>query len=650
MKNLILPLILVLAYGIALSQTRVTDFGSNPGNLSMYVYSPSTVPDQAPLVLALHGCTQNAVSYAQESGWNSLADKYGFYIIYAEQNSSNNSSKCFNWFESNDISRGSGEAASLKAMVDYMKNNHSIDNTHVYVTGFSAGGAMTTVMMATYPDVFAAGAVMSGLPYKVAIGSNAAFMAMFGNVNKSPEELGNLVRNAYPAYSGSWPRLVTFHGTSDYTVYFMNQREQMEQWTNVHSTDQSPDSEVSSFMNNPAVTKKDYKNNNGEEVVTSYSIDGMGHAVAVDPGSGEYQGGTTGSYATDVDFFSSYHAADFFGIIDPSTSPLQAPDNVQAIPVSQSEIQLSWRDRSNAEVAYEVERSENPESGFSVIAGLAIDSEAYSDTGLLPDTKYYYKVTAIASSGEHASSNAVSATTLPADDGGSTTTIDQPQGNGILSYNNNQSMGQSFTSPIDGVLASVSVNLVNAISNSTLRIYAGNTVSGTAILEQNNISKSSGWQTINIQNGPVLNAGQQYTLLLTNSSFKYSYSNVYAGGNFWYNSISYGVFDAAFKIEIRTSTTSSVRKNTNPIPLDPIAGLFQLYPNPANEHLHFQANLPDADYQIEMISPQGAVLSLSAKESGDRITMDLASIPPGLYLIRINLQGTHYMRKVVIRK
>ena len=88
--------------------TPISSFGSNPGNLNMYVHIPNNMPSNAPLVLVLHGCTQSASSYASESDWNSLADEYGFYVIYAEQKSANNSSQCFNWFESGDITRGYG--------------------------------------------------------------------------------------------------------------------------------------------------------------------------------------------------------------------------------------------------------------------------------------------------------------------------------------------------------------------------------------------------------------------------------------------------------------------------------------------------------------------------------------------------------------
>lgn len=652
MKKIIILFVFLLVYFSALPQQQVNNFGSNPGNLNMYMYSPGSVPAGAPLILALHGCTQNASSYALESGWNSLADEYGFYVIYAEQKTANNSSQCFNWFESNDIRRGYGEAASLKSMVDYMKNNYSIDQSNVFVTGFSAGGAMTTVMMSTYPDVFTAGAVMSGLPYKVAIGSNEAFMAMFGNINKSPEQLGDLVRSGYPSYSGNWPRLATFHGDADYTVYFMNQRELMEQWTNVHNTDQIADQELNPFMNNPVVTRKDYQDANGRKAVTSYSIQGLRHAIAVDPGSEEYQGGKTGSYAVDANFFSSYWAADFFGILNSSTSPFGAPDNLNASAISADEILLSWNDNASIEVAYEVVRSSSQNGEFIYVTTLNPNSNTFNDTGLLPETKYYYRVAAIGPAGERAISSIVSGTTLPSDGGETVVTIEQPNGNGILSYNNNQSMGQSFTSTANGILQTISIHLVNSISNTVLRIYKGNTASGSAIFEQSGINKASGWQTINLQNGPSLLSGQQYTFQLDNASMKYSYSNVYAGGNFWYNSISYTVFDAAFKIEIKTTSATSSPNVEHLLAINPQRNLspFLLYPNPANKSLHFLINSKNDNYNLKIISPQGIIISPSLSKNGDELTIELDGLPSGLYVVQITVEGKRYFKKIMIEK
>ncbi len=97
--------------------TQVTGFGSNPGALAMYSYRPDGLPSGAPLVVELHGCTQDAPTYFANSGWRELADRDGFALVLAEQNTGNNSSRCFNWFQSGDIARGQGEAASIAQMV-----------------------------------------------------------------------------------------------------------------------------------------------------------------------------------------------------------------------------------------------------------------------------------------------------------------------------------------------------------------------------------------------------------------------------------------------------------------------------------------------------------------------------------------------------
>ena len=571
--------------------TPISSFGSNPGNLNMYVHIPGSMPTNAPLVLVLHGCTQSASSYASESDWNSLADEYGFYVIYAEQKSSNNSSQCFNWFETGDINRGYGEAASLKNMTDYMKNNYSIDNSQVFVTGFSAGGGMTTVMLAAYPDVFTGGAVMSGLPYKVATSSNDAFMAMFGNINKSPTQLGNLVRNA-SSHSGSWPKVGVFHGTSDYTVYYMNQNEIMEQWTNVHGVDQSADATDNAFQGNSSVSKKEYKNGSGETIVATYSFNGMGHAIAIDPGTGETQGGNTGSYATDVNFFSSYWAAEFFGITDGSSGgggsgTLAAPTNLTATSVSTSQINLSWTDNSSNETNYLIQRSTSSTGSFNTIATIAANSTSYSDGGLSASTTYYYKVLATDGS-NNATSATVNATTQSSGGGGGTptiVTIEQPSGNGILTYTSTHDMGQSFTSIADGELISVEVKLVYAISNSTLNIYAGNSVSGTPIYSQTGISTGSGRQEITLTTPVTIDDNQVYTFQLTDASLRYSYSNVYSGGSLWYDNINYSVFDIPFTASISTTSSGSRTSIQNQVN-DEVK--FAIYPNPTSESIHIQ--------------------------------------------------------------
>ena len=179
---------LTVAIGLWLSSgafgattTEDVSFGSNPGNLRMFKFVPDGLPASRPLVVALHGCSQTASSYDDETGWTALAERLGFALLLPQQRQSlgsfatgNNVFGCFNWFLPGDISRDQGEALSIKQMIDTMKTDHGSDSTKVFVTGLSAGGAMTAVMLATYPEVFAGGAVIAGLPYHCAASASEA--------------------------------------------------------------------------------------------------------------------------------------------------------------------------------------------------------------------------------------------------------------------------------------------------------------------------------------------------------------------------------------------------------------------------------------------------------------------------------------------
>jgi len=208
--------VLLLALGVAgaaAAQTEVTGFGSNPGNLRMFKYVPAGLPAGAPLVVALHGCAQSASSYDAETGWVLLADRWRFALLLPQQQSANNSSSCFNWFEVGDTTRGQGEPLSIRQMVDRMIADHGSAAGRIYVTGLSAGGAMTAVMLATYPDVFAGGAVVAGLPYRCATSQSAAFSCMNPGTDLTPAQWGDRVRAAF-SYAGPRPIVSLWHGAS----------------------------------------------------------------------------------------------------------------------------------------------------------------------------------------------------------------------------------------------------------------------------------------------------------------------------------------------------------------------------------------------------------------------------------------------------
>ena len=120
---------------------RVRDFGSNPGNLRMLSFIPWKLRPKAPLVVVLHGCGQSARDITYGAGWTGLANEMGFALLAPEQRRANNPQRGFNWFHPSDRTRDSGEALSIRQMIDWMISEHGLDRKRVYVTGLSAGGA-----------------------------------------------------------------------------------------------------------------------------------------------------------------------------------------------------------------------------------------------------------------------------------------------------------------------------------------------------------------------------------------------------------------------------------------------------------------------------------------------------------------------------
>jgi feruloyl esterase len=299
--------------------TEVPSFGSNPGNLRMLTYVPKDLPKGAPLVVVLHGCTQTAHSYDLGTGWSTSADRHGFAVLLPEQRTSNNPMQGFNWFEAADFVRDSGEPLSIRQMVEWMVINHGIDRGRVYVNGLSAGGAMTSVMLATYPEVFAGGAIIAGVPYRCANGVQEGFECIFQGRTRSPGEWGDLVRAA-SAHQGPWPKISIWHGTGDHTVKPTNAEESIKQWTDVHGLAMTP-----SFENTvEGHSYRAWRGPDGDNLVEAYTITGMAHGVPIDP-HGEEGCGATAPFILDMGISSTQHIARAWGLTDQTPATSNAP-------------------------------------------------------------------------------------------------------------------------------------------------------------------------------------------------------------------------------------------------------------------------------------------------------------------------------------
>ncbi|MFO1110664.1 MAG: PHB depolymerase family esterase [Bradyrhizobium sp.] len=297
------------APGVSSPLVEVTDFGANPGALRMFTYLPPDLPKRPALVVVLHGCGQDAVSYDHGAGWSTLAKRYGFALLMPQQQEINNANTCFNWFNPDDITRDQGEAASIRRMMDKMVDDHHVDRRRIYITGLSAGGAMTMVMLALYPEMFAAGAVIAGLPFGIAGNTREALSGMMVSPSRSARELGDLVRGA-SQHRGPWPRLSVWHGSADGIVHPGNAGAIVKQWLDVQGLPEEPMARAT-VDGYPCEVWWDA---DGRTVVESYTIAGMSHGTPLGAASGEERYGTAGGFMIEAGISSSYHIAKFFGL------------------------------------------------------------------------------------------------------------------------------------------------------------------------------------------------------------------------------------------------------------------------------------------------------------------------------------------------
>lgn len=278
-------------------------FISPAGNHPFFVYTPVNYHPgtPVPLVVMLHGCLQTPGDLAAGTQMDDLADQQRFIVVYPQQTAAFNASSCWNWFLPVDQARGSGEPSVIAGITQFVEQTTSqwtIDARRVYVTGISAGAAMSVIMGATYPDIYAAIGVHSGTEYQASVSPfTAGSVLLFGG--PGPSGQGQAAFNAMGSHARVVPTIV-FHGTSDTTVAPINGDQTVQQWM---TTDRlaSGGSYNVSFGSPGSVTNgqvpgghafkvRRWNDANGREVQEYWTINGMGHA---------WSGGSTAGSFTD---------------------------------------------------------------------------------------------------------------------------------------------------------------------------------------------------------------------------------------------------------------------------------------------------------------------------------------------------------------
>lgn len=301
-----------------------TRFGSNPGNLRMFSYVPERLASPAALVVVLHGCKQKAADFARDAGWLALADDAKVALLLPEQKGlpsyyhdvyvppwavtwggANNQNGCFNWFEPEDNVRDKGEALSIRQMIDTMISRYSLDRSRVFVAGFSAGGAMTAVMLAAYPELFAGGAIVAGVPYRCAETVSQALHCMNPGVDHPAAEW----RRKVSAGERRFPPVSIWQGSADTRVVPANQRELVEQWTALHGI-AAAQGRVESGR---TLTRIVFADAAGHPRVESVVVQGLKHAFPIETG-GALPCGREGDFVTAAGVCAPREIGRFWGL------------------------------------------------------------------------------------------------------------------------------------------------------------------------------------------------------------------------------------------------------------------------------------------------------------------------------------------------
>jgi acetylxylan esterase len=259
---------------------EVTGFGANPTGLRMHLYVPDRLPGSPAVLVAVHYCTGSGPAFHSGTQFASLADRYGFIVIYPSATRSGN---CFDVSSPAALRHdGASDPAGIVSMVRYVQQRYRTDTARTFVTGASSGAMMTNVLLGDHPDVFRAGAAFMGVPFAcfaTTDGSSWNSACANGQVTRTPQAWGDLVRGAYPGYAGVRPRMQLFHGVTDDTLRYPNLAEEIKQWTNVLGVSQTP---VLTDTPRPGWTRTRYGSAGVQAPVEAISVAGVGHSLPLD--------------------------------------------------------------------------------------------------------------------------------------------------------------------------------------------------------------------------------------------------------------------------------------------------------------------------------------------------------------------------------
>ena len=267
------------------------------------LYAPPCAAGKSlPLVVMLHGCTQDPDDFAVGTGMNELAAEQGFFVLYPAQAQGANPQRCWNWFKPNHQRRGSGEPALLASLTQAVIAQHGIDSRRVYIAGLSAGGAMAAIVAAAYPEVFAAAGVHSGLAAGAArnvaealavMASGAASPGLGLGLGRRPGRAGAMPGSASEPASASVPTIV-FHGDQDRTVHPRNGEQVVAAAISgalgdaVGTTSARPTLEQGASARGRRFTRSVHRADDGSVRAEHWLLHGAGHAWSGGRAAGSY--------------------------------------------------------------------------------------------------------------------------------------------------------------------------------------------------------------------------------------------------------------------------------------------------------------------------------------------------------------------------